>query len=244
MQRVLEETALVKEKKDSKVRNCIVMETLMTILIVWKQNCLSDNCMSSRKISQLGAVIADLPTHHRQFRLITPSEGCVDTLPTREWTCNMIANYPTFPEPKKVFSNLQLRLFTEEAPPQYSLQGSGWGRHSANKSLLNSACDASRSAISACCLCFIAGGTYREERGAMVKLYNELFCICMIFSVNWTFIFYLECEHCKRLQLHGYASLLIHLASEGNTNIVQRCLWIDDFTPGYRLLLLLGHTFD
>lgn len=87
------------------------METLMTILIIWKLNCLSDNCMSSRNISHLGAVIADLPTPHRQFRLITPRDGCVDTLPTGDWTCNMISNYTTLPVPKKVFFNLQLSDF-------------------------------------------------------------------------------------------------------------------------------------
>lgn len=29
-----------------------------------------------------------------------------------------------------------------------------------------------------------------------------------------------------------------------NANIAQACLWIDDFTPGYRLILLSRHTFD
>lgn len=77
-------TVLVKETKNSEVRIGILMETVTTILIIWKLNCLSDNCMSSRNILQLGAVIADLPTHHRQFRLITPGEGCVDTLPARD----------------------------------------------------------------------------------------------------------------------------------------------------------------
>lgn len=75
-------TVSVKEENNSKVRNCILEETVMTNLIIQKLNCLSDSCMSSRNISQLDAVIADLPTHHRQFRLITPGEGCVDTLPT------------------------------------------------------------------------------------------------------------------------------------------------------------------
>lgn len=49
---------------------------------------------------------------------------------------------------------------------------------------------------------------------------------------------------CRRLQLHGYDVLLINLASERKANTIQTCLWIDDFTPGYRLLLLLGHAFD
>lgn len=58
------------------------METVMTVVIIQKLYCLLGNCTSSRNISYLGAVIADLPTHHRQFRLITPGDGCVDTLPT------------------------------------------------------------------------------------------------------------------------------------------------------------------
>ncbi len=59
------------------------METLVTIPIIWNQNCLSDNCMSSRNIPALGAVIADLPLHHRQFRLIKLGEESADTLPTK-----------------------------------------------------------------------------------------------------------------------------------------------------------------
>lgn len=122
---------------------------------------------ASGNISQLDAVIADLPTRRRQFRLITPGEGCVHTLPTEDQACNMIADYAALHEPKKVFFNLQLRGFFAPRKHHHSThyRAQVGGRSTANKSLLNSACDASRSARSACCLGFIAGGTYREEWG-------------------------------------------------------------------------------
>ena len=71
----------------------------------------SDSFTSSRDISQLDAITAALPTHPKQFRLITLGEGCLDALPTGDQTSNMIANHTPLSEPKKVFSNLQLRDF-------------------------------------------------------------------------------------------------------------------------------------
>lgn len=169
--------------KDSKVRTCL--------LTVVKLNCSSNKCMSKQKhlpFKRSNCRFTDTPrtiqvnyTWWRMRRHIT-----------HQGLNNMNAHHAVLPEPKKVFFNLQLRafFFTEEAPPRYSFQSSGWGRHSANGSLLNSACDASRNAISACCLCFIAGGTGREERGAMVKLsYGQLFCIHTIFRQNHRLIY-------------------------------------------------------
>lgn len=112
---------------------------MATTVLIRKVNCLSDNYRSSKNISQLGAVIADLPIHHREFRLITPGKGCVDTLPTggmnMQYDCQL---HHTSWAKESIFLFLFLTsnwvIFSEEAPLQYSLQGPGWGRHSANKS--------------------------------------------------------------------------------------------------------------
>ena len=214
------------KKLDSKVKNDIPM----TILFVWKLK------QSSKNISYFCSVIADLPTKCRQFRLITPGDGCICALPTGGWTCDMIAKRVALPEAMKVFFNLQLRDFLQWKPCHSAHYGAQVG--SANKSLSNSACDASRSAISACRLRFIAGGTCREERRAMVKLsYEQLFCIPVKFKININLLL-------RMWALEKTIARVINLASKGNANTVETCLWIDDFTPGYRLLLLLGHTFD
>lgn len=84
---------------------------------VWNQSALKhsvaglDNCTSSRNILYLCAVIPDLPARPKQLRLITRAEGSFDTLLAGDWTCNMIAIHNALSEPKKVFSNLQLRDF-------------------------------------------------------------------------------------------------------------------------------------
>lgn len=77
----------------------------------WDRIACQITARASGNISQLDAVIADLPTRRRQFRLITPGEGCVHTLPTEDRACNMIADNAALHEPKKVFFNLQLRGF-------------------------------------------------------------------------------------------------------------------------------------